>query len=366
MNFLLLAGDIGGTNTRLLLKREEDERPIHERNFTNSEEEDLASIVREFLDEAAKNSELEDKSTPHKACFAVAGPVDKKNNTCTLTNLNWTLDGNQLATDLKIERVQLINDFEAVGYGVLKLAKSKKPDDIEVLQEPKNESEEKDKRPEDNPTPPIGVIGAGTGLGEAFVLAFILREAQTDTVFPTEGGHVDFAARSQQEFDLLKYIKDKYDLPRVSVERVVSGPGIVAIYQFLRDCKQYSELEQIKDAVKAWEKEGSDLSKAPSQRISAAALGKENKLCEDAMKMFAEAYGSEVGNFALKLLPYRGLYVAGGIAPQILQDESLRESFLRELKNKGRMKKLIERIPIYLVKNEQVGLIGAAHYAERL
>ncbi len=363
MSVLLLAGDIGGTNTRMWLKQEENERPIHECEFTNSKYTDLVSIVREFLDEAAKNPELGTNSTPQKACFAVAGPVDKEQNTCRLTNLNWTLvDCKELQKELTIETVKLINDFEAVGYGVLQLPKSER--NIEILQRPKKESEEKDK-----PLSPIGVIGAGTGLGEAFILKKT-KDDNIGKVYPTKGGHADFGIRSLQEFELLEYIKEKYALSRVSVERVVSGPGIVAIYQFLRDRKLYSEPAdikiKIKDVVKAWEESGSDLSKAPSQKISEAALKTGDKLCRKTMEMFAEAYGSEVGNFALRLLPYKGLYIAGGIAPKILKDQKLQELFMEELKNKGRMQKVIEKIPIYLIKNEQVGLIGAAYYAKQL
>lgn len=374
MSILLLAGDIGGTNTRLLLKQEESKEPIHQNEFTNSKYPDLLPIVQAFLEEAAKNPQLNGNSTPQKACFAVAGLVDKKKNTCTLTNLNWTLDGNKLATDLDIEKVQLINDFEAVGYGVLQLPKSEQdievlPTDKETKEKAKNESEEKDKPKKHTPLPPIGVIGAGTGLGEAFILKK-KREDNTGTVYPTEGGHVDFGIRSLEEFELLEYIKEKYQLSRVSVERVVSGPGIVAIYQFLRDAdatqgsRQYSELEDIKAAVEAWEKSGSEPSQAPSKEISEGALEKRNKLCWDTIQMFAKAYGSEVGNFALKLLPYEGLYIAGGIAPDILKDKELRELFMKELTDKGRMTdKVIRKIPIYLVKKKQVGLIGAAHYA---
>ena len=164
----------------------------------------------------------------------------------------------------------------------------------------------------------------------------------------------------------MEYIKDKYKLDRVSVERVVSGPGIVAIYQFLRNIKQYNELEDIKNELTKWENSGSELCKAPSQKIAEAALKQEDELCEETIRMFVKAYGSEVGNFAIKLLPYGGLYIAGGIAPKIFQDQELEKLFLDELKNKGRMNEVIKNIPIYLVKNEQVGLIGAAYHAKQI
>lgn len=348
MTSLLLAGDIGGTNTRLRLEQQQGEERhfLYENSFTN--EGDFVSIVTQFLREAAEK--LGDFPTIQKACFAVAGPVDREHNTCKLTNLNWDLDGARLAQDLSIAKVQLINDFEAIGYGVSQLKGS---EEREILQEGEKEP------PQDAP---LAVIGAGTGLGEAF----IIKDKQgTEKVYPTEGGHVDFAPRSQKKFKLLQYIQETYQLDHVSVERVVSGPGIAAIYQFLRDCpeQEYSEPGNVREEVLAWQKAGCDLSKAPGSAIARAAEAGD-PLCSEAMEMFVSAYGSEVGNFAVKILPYGGLYVAGGIAPKVLKKGSnLRQLFLQELRDKGRMKPVIEKIPIYLVKNEKVGLLGAARYA---
>jgi glucokinase len=343
---IVLAGDIGGTNTRLRLWKKEDGRVVQEKEFTNSGK-DLSSIVKDFLQEAGV--------FPLIACFAVAGPVDKKNNICHLTNLAWNLNGNDLAQELGIERVILINDFEAVGYGVLEFRELEETEAFQEFQP----GEEKNRILEDAP---LGIIGAGTGLGEAFML-----KSQPDDkwkVFSTEGGHVDFAARSLEEFELQEYIKKQYGLNRVSVERVVSGPGIVTIYQFLRDLKEYSESKDIASIVKDWEESGRDFSKAPSEKISEGASNGD-QICNKVLRIFTEAYGSEVGNFILKLLPYEGLYIAGGIAPKILTNKNLQKLFMKELKNKGRMAELIEKIPIRLVKNEQIGLFGAAYYAKQ-
>ena len=354
MNSLLLAGDIGGTNTRLQLKQDSTSGSelLLENVFRNRDYSGLAAIVEQFLAEAAEKLSISLPLRPQKACFAVAGPVNKKDNTCLLTNLHWEkLDGSQLVEQLQIGKVALINDFEAVGYGVLQLPESER----DILQAGASASE----LPENAP---IGVIGAGTGLGQAF----IIKEAQGtgETVYPTEGGHVDFAVRSPIELDLLQDIKKRYNLPRISAERVVSGPGIVAIYQFLRDRGQYSELPAIAAQVREWEATGSDASKAPTKGISEEALVGENELCVEAMRLFAAAYGAEVGNFALKLLPYCGLYIAGGIAPKIFSGDSwLRDVFLEALRDKGRMQPLIGKIPIYLVTNEFVGLLGAVRYA---
>ena len=331
MNSLLLAGDIGGTNTRLRLADSQTKglSPLYESNFVNSGFSDLVSIVQQFLAQAA--AKLGDSPQPEKACFAVAGPVS--NNTCKLTNLDWVLEGQQLEQELDIPQVALINDFAAVGYGVLQLDKNN-PEDLLTLQEGKYQEDA-----------PIAVIGAGTGLGEAFVIK--------GQVYATEGGHIDFAARTQDEFDLLKYLKAKYNLKRVSVERVVSGAGIADIYQFLRDEKHLQE----SPAIAAKMNDGDR-----AEVIAQAALNKSDPLCEKAMQMFIAAYGNEVGNFALKLLPFGGLYVAGGIAQKNLPLIK-EEVFLKELTDKGRMKDLIRKVPIYVVKNPHVGLIGVAHYA---
>lgn len=347
MKPILLAGDIGGTNTRLRLEQQQEQSPLYEKEFSNKNYQDFKSIVNNFFQEAAEN--LRFAPVPQKACFAVAGPVN--NNTCNMTNLGWNLDGNILEKDLGISQIRLINDFEAIGYGILSHLKNPERDilKLDTLQEgmPREDA-------------PIGVIGAGTGLGEAFVL----RDDNFEEVYPTEGGHIDFAVCSEEEFHLLKYIKTKYNFPRVSVERVVSGPGIVAIYQFLReDSKQYRESPDIADKIRAWEESGSEPSKAPGGAITQAA-DKGDELCKKTMEMFVKAYGAEAGNLALKLLSYGGIYIAGGIAPKILKKgTSLRKLFMTEFLNKGRMSELVEEIPVYLVNNPHVGLIGAAYYA---
>jgi len=343
----LLAGDIGGTKTILRLVERTDTaalNTLYEFRYPSQEFPDLIPIVQQFL--TAATNQLGYTAIPEKACFAIAGPV--VNNTAKLTNLPWILETERLQIDLEISQVSLINDFAAIGYGVLGL----EPQDLHTLQSGKAKLEA-----------PIAVIGAGTGLGECF----LIRQEKGVKVFATEGGHADFAPRSELEFQLLKYLLAKHDIQRISVERVVSGLGIVAIYQFLSTRKFANESPKIQKVMRTWEQEIGQSEKTidPAAIIAITALEKGDYLCEKTMEMFVEAYGAEAGNLALKLLPYGGLYIAGGIAAKILP---LIESgnFMRAFTHKGRMDCLLETIPVNVVLNPQVGLIGAAIHAGSL
>ncbi|BCL36932.1 glucokinase [Nostoc sp. MS1] len=339
---LLLAGDIGGTKTILRVVEISDSselKTIFEETYHSGDFPDLVPMVQQFLVKA-------NTPTPQKACFAIAGPV--VNNTAKLTNLAWFLDTERLAQELSIPLISLINDFAAVGYGIFGLGKQ----DLRTLQVGKPK-----------PEAPIGIIGAGTGLGQGF----LIKQENHYQVFPSEGGHADFAPRNELEFQLMKYLLDKHDIQRVSVERVVSGQGIVAIYQFLRDRKLATESPEIAQVVRTWEQQAGQAEKSvdPGAAIGKAAVQKSDRLSEQTLQLFIDAYGAEAGNLALKLLPYGGLYIAGGIAPKNL---SLIENsnFLLNFSQKGRMRPLLEEIPIHIILNPQVGLIGAALCAARL
>ncbi len=344
---LLLAGDIGGTKTILRLVETSVESGLHslyEERYSSHDFPDLVPMVQQFLSTAGE--QLGNTPKPEKACFAIAGPV--VNNTAKLTNLTWFLDAQGLEQELEMAQISLINDFAAVGYGVLGLEES----DLCTLQagKPLNDA-------------PIAVIGAGTGLGEGF----LIRQGDSYQVFGSEGGHTDFAPRSELEFDLSKYLLDKHDIQRVSTERVVSGQGIVGIYQFLQDRQIKSGSPDIEQVVETWEQQTGQSEKTvdPAAAIAAAALEKRDRLSEQTMQLFVEAYGTEAGNLALKLLPYGGLYVAGGIAAKILP--LMQEgSFLNAFTNKGRMSPLLKNVPVHIVLNPQVGLIGASICAARL
>ena len=338
---LLLAGDIGGTKTilRLVERTVKGEmNALYEFRYPSGEFPDLVPMVQQFLTEAGMKLDL--APLPEKACFAIAGPV--VNNTAKLTNLPWVLDAKRLEQELGISHVSLINDFVAVGYGVWGLDDR----DLHTLQLGKPRQHD-----------PIAVIGAGTGLGNCFAIP----EANGIRVFSSEGGHGDFAPRSELEFQLLKYLLAKHDIQRISIERVVSGQGIVSIYQFLRDRKFAPESPEIGEVIKKWESEIGKTEKSvdPGATIAQAALKKCDRLSEQTMQMFVEAYGAVAGNLAVTLLPYGGLYIAGGIAAKILP-LILEGGFMRAFTHKGRMDSLLEMMPVRLVLNPNVGLIGAA------
>ena len=350
----LLAGDLGGTKTILRLAQASDkdirrytshELPIEtlfEARYPSADYPEFVPMVKEFLAAAAKQV---DEVNPKAACFAIAGPI--VNNTSQLTNLSWFLRGEFLSGALSIESVQLINDFEAIGYGILGL----QPEDIYELQAGKPSA-----------NAPMAVVGAGTGLGQGF----LLPSDGEYSVFPSEGGHVDFAPQSELEFQLRKYLLEKHCISRVSEERVVSGQGIISIYQFLRDRQYASESKEIGDIMDAWERNAGLRSRMedPAASISKAATDKTDLLSQKTMEIFIRAYGSEAGNISLKLLPRGGLYIAGGVTAKNLPLIKGGE-FMYAFRSKGRVSHLLEEVPVRVVLNQKVGLIGATIRASR-
>lgn len=329
---LLLAGDIGGTKTILRLVEVATDlnfKTIHEEKYSSSQYPDLVPIVQQFLKTIPG-------FFPKVACFAIAGAV--MNNTSKLTNLNWFLDSQRLELELGIPQVSLINDFAANCYGVLGL----KAEEIYTLQ-PGNPTA----------TAPISVIGAGTGLGAGF----LVPQGEQYQIFASEGGHTDFSPRTDLELELLCYFQDKYETDHVSVERLVSGRGITDIYHFLRLQNIYPESPQIAEAIGLTEDPKVD----SAAIISQAALEKSDRLCLKTMEIFIDIYGVQAGNLALTLLPFNGLYVTGGIAVKILPLLK-EERFISAFKSKGRMNPLMEQIPVHVILNPQVGLLGSIMY----
>ncbi|MGB3670798.1 MAG: glucokinase [Phormidesmis sp.] len=350
----LLAGDIGGTKTVLRLAQVDDEtmqtsnshelkiETLYEHRYPSQDYPEFVPMVKAFLTAAAV---AVPSVKPDSACFAIAGPI--VDNTCQLTNLSWFLRSEFLSGALGIKNVQLINDFEAVGYGVLGL----QSEDVYELQ-----------AGDPIETSPKAVLGAGTGLGQGFLLPCNGEYM----VFPSEGGHVDFAPQSELEFQLRKYLLEKHGIARVSEERVVSGMGIISIYQFLRDRQYASESDEIGQAMDTWDRQAGQRNNLtdPASIISKAATDKTDLLAQKTMEIFIRAYGSEAGNISLKFLPRGGLYIAGGVTAKNLPLMKGGE-FMYAFGNKGRVSHLLDKIPVRVVINQSVGLIGAALKAAR-
>lgn len=319
---MILAGDIGGTKTRLALFPKEEKRsnPLYEETLQSQDHDSLIEAIRAFL--KGKTVKIE------SACFGIAGPIiDQKTQT---TNLSWFVDAEKLKEFLGIARVRLLNDLEAIALGTLILEEGA----FSTLN--KGASTGQGNRV---------VIAAGTGLGEGI----LFWDGTKYCTAASEGGHCDFAPRSQIEIDLLSYLLRRHK--RVSYERILSGPGLLNIYEFLKGKNQGEEPRWLSERFKE---------EAPGTVISEMALAKQSELCMKALDLFVSIYGAEAGNLALKMLPTGGVYIGGGIAPKILKKLS-DGSFLKAFFDKGRYASLMERLPIRVILNDKVGLLGAAH-----
>jgi glucokinase len=337
----LLAGDLGGTKTLLRLVKAQDPDLVHfERSYHSPTYPHIVAIVREFV--AAAQTQLGSIEIA-SACLGIAGAVIDR--ASYLPNLDWHINADELERELHIPTLKLINDFVAIGYGIPLLH----PTDLHPLQPGTS-----------IPLAPIAFIGAGTGLGQGFAI----HNGRNYQVVATEGGHCDFAARSRPEFELLAYLCQRKQLDRLSIERVISGSGIVSIYQYLRDTGNFSETPDVANVVRSWE---SPIPNAvdPSTIISAMAIAKTDPLSQATMAMFVSSYGAEAGNLALKTLPSAGLYIAGGIAAKnlpLLTDGT----FMAAFNHKGRVSDLLTEIPVSVILNPQVGLLGAVAQAATL
>jgi len=316
----ILAGDIGGTHTRIALF--EKGKLCAERKYKSREYKRLEEIVHDYLEH--------EKCTVAAASFGIAGAV--RGGVCKATNLPWSVDTVTLSHSLGIESVYLINDLEANAYGVLAL----KEEQLFLLQ--RGDPSMKGNR---------ALIAAGTGLGEAG----LFWDGKVYHPFACEGGHADFAARDEIEMELLFYLKKRFG--HVSYERVVSGPGLYALYQFLTENGHEVASPEVEEEMRT-----SD----PPRVISA--WRRKDPACARSLEWFLSLYGAEAGNLALKMLPFGGLFIGGGIAPHLIEMFQ-RGEFISSFCNKGRFDGLLESIPIWIVKDDQAALLGAAVYAER-
>lgn len=321
----ILAGDVGGTNTRLALF-DDDGRELHEGPamvLPSAAFPSLAAVVRAFLVRASARP-------PDLACIGIAGPVDQGR--CRVTNLPWTADAGELARELGIGHVFLLNDLESMAWALPYLP----ADSFELIAGGES-------RPEAN----AALIAAGTGLGEAG----LAWDGEQLRPFATEGGHSSFAPRGQLEIALLEYLARSLD--HVSWERVLSGPGLVSIHAFL--------VEHRRGAVPPWLSEEMAAGDAAAA-ISRAALGERDPLAGEALDLFVRLYGAEAGNLALKVMARGGVYLGGGIALEILpklHGDAFREAFCA----KGRMRPLLEGIPLRVLKDDRASLLGSAQAA---
>jgi glucokinase len=325
---MLLAGDIGATKTHLAIISPEigPRTPLAEATFSSARYRSLEAVVREFLGGANLRAD--------RASFGVAGPVVAGR--ATVTNLPWVIDEALLSHELGIPSVHLLNDLEAIAFAVPRLGDD--PASLCTLNA-------------GQPVPggTIGVIAPGTGLGEAY----LTYDGARYRAHASEGGHTDFAPATRDEIALLHYLFDHLD--HVSYERICSGIGIPNIYDFLRDSGYALEPPWLAE----------DLAAATDRTpiIVNAALDpeKRSKLCQATLDLFVSILGSEAGNLALKMLATGGIYLGGGIPPRILP--ALRgERFLNAFQSKGRMSALLVAVPIHVILNPDVALLGAAYH----
>ncbi|UCG65023.1 MAG: glucokinase [Deltaproteobacteria bacterium] len=327
---MLLAGDIGGTKTSVGIYSPEKgpREPLIEATFPSARYSSLEALVKEFL----SRSELSVDS----ASFGIAGPVVKGK--VKTTNLPWIIDEKKLGKELKLRSVHLLNDLEAIAYGV----PHQKVADLHTINEGLKAA-----------GGPVAVIAPGTGLGEAF----LTWDGKRYRAHPSEGGHGDFAPTNSLEIDLLRYLQETME--HVSYERICSGHGLPNIYAFLKDRGYAREPAWLAGQLKA--------ATDPTPLIVNAALDTKRpcELCKTTLDIFVSVLGAEAGNLALKVLATGGVYLAGGIPPRIIPAlESKR--FIESFSRKGRFSELVARLPVHVIMNPKIALIGAAFHGLEL
>ena len=323
---LILAGDVGGTNTRLGVFEVNRGRLrlLFEKTFLSKNYKGLENILLEFL---------RGRRGIAAACFGVAGPVTQE--VVIATNLPWWIDIQSLQKVLSFKKMEVINDLVANAYGISVLNRR----DFETLNVGKAKKGNQ------------ALISAGTGLGEAI----LFWDGKQHVPSPSEGGHIEFGPRNHLELELFHYLSDRFD--HVSYERVLSGEGLFHIYQFLKDSKKVgSEPSWLTEKMKQED---------PPEVISEMAHIKKNKLCMKALDIFTSIYGAAAGNLALQVMAVGGVYIGGGIAPKIIW--KLKDgTFIKTFKDKGRLSHIVAHIPVKVIMNERTALLGAASRAASL
>jgi glucokinase len=320
----VLAGDVGGTKTNLGLftRGKGRPRPRIIDTFPSQEAPDLKSIVREFLD---KHSTAVDS-----ACFGVPGPVI--NGRVRTTNLPWSVSANRMEKHFGWSRVHLVNDVTLTAAAI-PLLRSREVHALNGIRVCKDRN--------------MALVAPGTGLG----MAMLIFEKGEYIPVPSEGGHVDFAPTREREARFWRYLRKRWG--HVSIERIVSGPGLVSIYTWLKIAGRHREPAYVARMVHDMD---------PAAAITQAALEHNNPLCQKALEMFVSILGAVCGNLALTGMTTGGLYLGGGIPPRILPFLKGR-GFMHAFVDKGRFKGLLETIPIRVILNDKAALLGAAHRA---
>jgi glucokinase len=324
---MVLAGDVGGTNARLAVVELNGTRAriTRQGKYPSRDYPGLAPIVRRFCEEAG--------TLPERACVAIACPI--VGDDCTAPNLPWKVNALRLAAEIGIPHTSIINDFVAIGYGIALLD----PSDLATLQ-----------RGSPAPGDPIALIGAGTGLGQGF----LIWEGDHYRVLPSEGGHADYAPRGNLEAGLLRFLEQQFH--RVSWERLLSGAGLVSIYRYLLASGVAPEQDLVRAEM---------LREDPASVISRHGLARTDCLSDRTLDLFCGILGAQAGNLALTIVAKGGVFLAGGIAPRIA--ERLESGpFLTAFRDKGRLSELLSQIPVHVILNPSVGVLGAAAVAARM
>lgn len=316
----ILAGDIGGT--KVLLQISCNGEVLMEQQYVSANYATFDALLTEFMAQA--------KYAVSVACFAVAGPVD--GGVANVTNRPWQLNSNKLQQQFSIPDVILINDFQAVGYGIAALPGHA----VEILQ-----------AGDEHPQGVRALIGAGTGLGQAFMV----WSGQHYQVLPTEGGHVGFAPTNELQIELLRFMQ--LNAYRTTYEHLVSGRGLVSIFNFLRERNPGLLSQKIARAME---------SQDAAAVIARFALESSDTLANQAVDLFLEIYAAQVGNHALNTLPYGGLYIAGGIAPKLI-GRIKQGGFMAAYRDKAPMAELMLDFPVKVIMEPRVGLLGAQQVA---
>jgi glucokinase len=321
---MILAADVGGTKTNLAFFE------VREEGLVVVEQARYASRDFNSLDELALHFLSEHRLQAQHACFAAAGPCHQ--GICEATNLPWHIDARKLQAELKVESALVINDLEATAYAVDIL-----PDnDFVVLQKGSASAAGN-----------AAVIAAGTGLGQAGMF----WDGTQLRPFASEGGHSDFAPRNSLEADLFVFLRERFG--HVAWERVLSGPGLLNLYQFFFTRSPADASAKVAEEMKQGD---------PAAVISQAAVSEQCAICTEALDLFVSLYGAEAGNLALKVMATGGVYIGGGIAPRILP--ALKKgTFVKSFQDKGRLRQLLEKIPIRIITTNRAALLGAAHCA---